>query len=223
MQHLINLQIPPPDLPDVVRFLAAADACTIESSEDSLDAQSIRSRINTQIRDLNEQRLTITRPMDDAKKLVMQLFDKPVSVLARALGIFDSKIIAWEKEQDRLRREAQRKLDERAAAERTRLQAIADNANAKGQTAKAETFEARAQQVVAPVVQSENARVPGLSLPKRWTFTIIDPKRIKPTFLVPDTIAIGKLVRSLGPKAIDLIGEGSVEIREEMSISSRRS
>jgi hypothetical protein len=220
--NLVELSIPPPNLPNVERFLRAADALTIESGQDSKDAQEIRASINTQIKDLNDQRMEITRPMDAAKAKIVALFAAPIATLSRALGIFDGKIIEWDNEQERIAAEQQRKLDAQAAAERERLQKIADAAAAKGQHGKAEQFQERAQAVVPQVVQPEAPRAAGVAMPKRWVYKITDARKINAAFLCPDDTKIGKTVRAMGADAAQLIGEG-IEIWQEKTLASRRS
>lgn len=217
----VDLSIPSPELISGDRFLKAAEACVIESAEDSLDAQKVRASINGQLKDHTDQRMAITRKIDAAKKAVMDLFEPTRATLERALRILDEKIIDWDNLQERRRREAQRQLDDAAAAERARLQAIADAAEAKGQETKATKFAERAQNIVAPIVQSEAPRAAGVAIAKRWTSEVIDAAKINRAFLTPDLVKIGKTVRAMGLEAKELIGEG-IEIRQEKSLSSGR-
>lgn len=217
----IQLSIPSPELPDASRFERAAAACVIERAEDSLDAQKVRASINAQLKDHNEQRLAITRKIDATKTAVMELFRPTKEILERALRILDEKIIDWDNAQEKIRREEQRKLDDKAASERERLQKIADAAAAKGQETKAATFEERAQNTVAPIVQSEAPRAAGVAMVKRWAFTITDPAKINRAYLHPDEVKIGKTVRALGLEAREIIGDG-IDVRQEKSLNSGR-
>src|SRR5882672_8889469 len=51
---------------------------SVESPQDSIVAQNFRGKANAAIARLKEQRLAITRPMDEAKRLIMDLFQKPM-------------------------------------------------------------------------------------------------------------------------------------------------
>ena len=220
--NLVEMKIANPKLPDVGRYARAAEALTIESPADSISAQEVRASVNTQLKNLIEQRMEITRPMDAAKAKVMDLFRPITTALENAIKVFDRKIVAWDDAQEEIRKKRQRDEDAAAEAERVRLQAISDKAAEKGQEGKAERFQERAEAVVANVVPTEVARAGGVSIASRWSFEIIDPKKIEPLFLMPNEVAIGKVVRAMGKEAQAVVGAG-VRIIEAKSVSSRRS
>lgn len=121
--QLVNIS---DDAAAAAKAIAVANAFTVEDAESSVMAQETRAKLNTRIKDLTERRMSITRKIDEAKKDVMALFAGPIGVLTQAMGIFDSKVIAYDDEQNRLRKEAQRKVEAAAATERKRLQDEAD-------------------------------------------------------------------------------------------------
>lgn len=220
--NLIEMKIANPNLPDVARYVRAAESLTIEFPADSIAAQEVRASVNTQLKTLIDQRLEITRPMDEAKKKVMDLFRPITTALENAIRVFDRKIIQWDNEQEEIRKKAQRDEEIAAQAERDRLQEISDRALAQGQDGKAEKFQERAQSIVANVIPTEVVRASGVSVASRWTFEIIDAKKIEPLFLAPDLVAIGKVVRAMGKEAQSVVGAG-VRIIESKSVASRRS
>jgi hypothetical protein len=222
IKNLVDLNVPPPKLPDVARFIAAAESLTIENGVDTLNAQEVRALVSTQIKDLTEQRMDITRPMDEAKKRVMDLFRAPVETLERALRIFDRKILDWDEAQQAERDRLQRQADADAETERQRLLAISDKAAEKGQDRKAETFQDRAQAVVAPTIQTDAPRAAGTSIRKTWDFEVTDASKVTRPFCKPDEVKIGKTIRAMGKEAQELVGSG-VRIFEQRSVSSRRS
>ena len=122
------------------RMLAIMQAYDLESDEDYAVLNDEVRVCATKARDLEAQRLSITRPMDEAKSRIMELFRKPLERLLAAKKIGDSKLIAYHDEKERQRREAQRILDEKAAAARKRLQDEADKL-----AAKSEALEAKAE------------------------------------------------------------------------------
>lgn len=139
--NIVELTIPTPSEPHEAGALTAqtyAEKFEVKTASDSLKAQTARARINTQIKTLNDARLAQTRPLDDAKKKIMAWWAKPITAYEAAKAIFDSKILAYDAEQDRIRREAQEKADRDARAERDRLQAIADAALKKAEEEAAE-------------------------------------------------------------------------------------
>lgn len=123
---------------------------------------------------LEDQRKAITQPMDAAKKQVMDLFRKPLEMLEQAEGIIKRTMLAYQNEQRRLQAEAQRKIDEAAAAERQRMAEQAKAAEQTGDTAGAVALQAAADMVVAPTVKMEPAKVSGISTTVRWSAEITD-------------------------------------------------
>lgn len=123
---------------------------------------------------LEDQRKAITQPMDAAKKQVMDLFRKPLEMLEQAEGIIKRTMLAYQNEQRRLQAEAQRKIDEAAAAERQRMAEQAKAAEQTGDVASAVALQSAADMVVAPTVKMEPAKVSGISTTVRWSAEITD-------------------------------------------------
>jgi len=132
--NLVDLKIPQPDgdaATEAMTALTYATEFAIATASDSMKAQEARARLNTKIKTLTEARLALTRPIDVAKKTIMDFFAAPIAKLEEAKRTLDRKIIAWDDEQERIRLEAQRKAEAEAETERRRLQAIADEAKRK--------------------------------------------------------------------------------------------
>lgn len=143
--NLVHLSIPTPagdEASESNKALIYAEGLQVISVRDSAVAQEARARLNTRIRILNDARMDLTRPIDAAKKKIMDFFAGPIATLTKAKLILDDKVIAWEQQQERLRRIEQARLDKIADDERRRLQAIADEAKRK---ADAEAAEKRKQ------------------------------------------------------------------------------
>lgn len=105
--------------------LAMARTFTITTSEDyGLCAEELKAA-NAKFKALEEKRLTITRPMDAAKKAVMDLFRGPLDTLEQAIGLYKRSMLDWDREQERIAAEQRRAAEEAAAAERRRLEAEA--------------------------------------------------------------------------------------------------
>jgi len=93
------------------------------------DLQQIKARLKA----VDEQRKSITRPLDEAKKAIMALFDAPTRFLQGAEGLLKQKMLAFSEEQERKQRELRAKLEEEARKERERLAAEAAAARAKAE------------------------------------------------------------------------------------------
>ena len=141
--NLVDLKIPQPDgdaATEAMTALTYATDFAIATASDSMKAQEARARLNTKIKTLTEARLALTRPIDAAKKTIMDFFASPIAKLEEAKKVLDRKIIAWDDEQERIRIEEQRKAEAAAAAERRRLE---EQAAAAKRKAEAEAAAAR--------------------------------------------------------------------------------
>lgn len=110
----------------------------------AIELQGIKAKAKA----LDDQRKAITKPLDDAKKQVMDLFRQPLELLDQAEGLLKRSMLTYQSEQDRIRREEQRKLEEAAAKERARLAAEAAAAEAAAR-AKAEEQRRKAEEAAA--------------------------------------------------------------------------
>lgn len=254
--QLVNLS---DDAAAAAKAIAVANAFTVEDVESSVMAQETRAKLNTRIKDLGDRRLSITRKMDAAKQDIMDLFAGPISVLKQAMGIFDAKVLAYDNEQEAIRKEAQRKEEAIAETERKRLKAeaderirkadaeaaekrkAADDAAAAGRVdeaaklnaqadkvvekavARVEVLQERAATVVAPIIQSQQAKASGSSFRDNWKFEVIDASKVNDAFMmrVPNEVAIAALVKSMHEGAQDMVGKG-VRIFNDRGLASRR-
>jgi hypothetical protein len=126
---LVNLTIltPAEDYSSAAaKALALAESFTVEDAESSIMAQEVRAKLNTRISVLDEARKVLTRPIDVSKQTIMDFFNGPIGILKKAKTILDAKVLAFDNEQERIRKEAQRKAEAAAATERRRLQDEAD-------------------------------------------------------------------------------------------------
>ena len=121
--------------------------------------------------------------------------------------------------------EIRRKADAAAAAgraaEAAKLSAQAVRVEEKAAD-KVDQFEQRAATTVAPVAQAETARISGTSFREYPEHEILDPTLIKPEFMMPDEVKIGRVVRSLGLAAVDVVGKGGIKVTMKKGLASRR-
>jgi hypothetical protein len=162
------------------------------------ELQAIQRRAST----LDEQRKAITRPLDDAKKAVMDLFRAPVETLEQAAGILKRKMLEYSTEQQRKAREQQLAAEKAAQQERERLEAEAQALKAEGRAG-----EAAVKEQVAAMVVAAPARVPSAA-PKVAgvkTTTTVD-------FEVVDLLALVRHVAQ-HPELVNLIVADSTKLR----------
>lgn len=121
---------------------------------------------------LNEQRMSLTRPIDESKARIMDLFRGPVSVLEEAARLWRGKMTAYT-DAIRRRAEAERLENERIAREeRDRLAAEAAALEAANRSGEAEIKRRVADMVVAaPAAVQAAPKVAGV---KQRTQTVVE-------------------------------------------------
>lgn len=125
--------------------LAFIESFAVDSNESyDLAADELKA-IKARAKALEDQRTGITGPINTALRGINALFKAPGDLLERAEGILKTKMIAWQREQERVAAEARRQAEAAAAAERRRLE----------EEAAARQREAQAQAAAAAKAQAE--------------------------------------------------------------------
>ena len=190
-------------------------------------------RITAVVNGLETERKERDAPFKSALSRFKAAYDKLIDPLEIAKKKLGRMLTAYQNEQDRLAKaEAARlkKAEEDAALiEAARIQAIADQARAAGNTGTADAMEAAAEQVVqqaadapgfapAPVASVKGVMGATGFMKSVWKFRIVDAKLIPRSYLIPDEKLIGFMVRSK-KGATDIPG---VEVYEERSSQVRK-
>ena len=150
-QPLVNLQVPQPEqtlFKQASSALAMAQAYSIDGPEMRDLAARELTKIKGLQKDVDAKRKGITKPIDDAKKAVMDLFRAPTDYLEQAEALLKKAITTYDREQERLRIAEQARLDEAARVERARLEQEAAAREAAAR-AEAEAMQAQASQAAA--------------------------------------------------------------------------
>lgn len=175
-----TITISRPDEAAMTRTAAAAmamvesfevnDATTFELAAEEL--QAIKKRATA----LDEQRKTITKPLDEAKAATMALFKPAIEVLTKAEGILKSKMLAWQQDEARKAAEARAEAERLAQAERDRIAAEAEKLEAEGKAGEAAVQRTVAEMIVAApqVAVAEPPKVAGVSTRTSVDFEVID-------------------------------------------------
>lgn len=158
--------------------LARAEAFVITTPEQYEAAVAELQVIKGKFKEVEGSRKELKKPLDEAVKKLQDFFRSPLDFLTKAESILKRKILDYQQEQERLRREEQARLDEQARKEQQKLAAQAHRAEAAGKTEKAEVLQQRAATVVAPIAQTSAPRVTGLSTRKVYSVEITDIKAL---------------------------------------------
>lgn len=126
----VNLAVPTQSdlITEANSTLSVAKSITIDSPAMYAAAARELQELKGRAKALDERRKEITRPLDEAKKAILDLFRAPLAVLEEAEGVLKRSIITWDAEQERLRKIEEARLREEARKERERLEAEARKA-----------------------------------------------------------------------------------------------
>lgn len=191
-------------LPVVAEAIAAVEAMSnmiasysITNDASYREAADDLKLIKSAAKKLEAARDGEVRPLNERVREINAFFGGPSTQLQEAERVIKRAIAAYADEQDRIRREAQRKLDVAAAKERERLEALEAKALAAGRLDKAEQLAERAAAVVAPVAAQEAPRISGISTRESWQHEVENAALVPREYCVPDDKKIGAIVRAM--------------------------
>lgn len=105
----------------VAALTTQAGELQITTAEQVAESANLLQTVTARKKAMAALRLSITRPMDEAKKAVMRLFAPGLEGLQHAEDTIKGAMLAYNREQQRIRDEEQRRLDAEAEEERKRL------------------------------------------------------------------------------------------------------
>lgn len=156
--------------------------------------------IKGKAKELDELRKSMTRPLDDAKKRIMDFFAKPLQFLNDAEGLLKRSMLTYDREQERKRQEEEERLRAAARAEQERLQKEADERAAalaaEGKAEEAIEVAAAVPVIPLPTVQVERPKVAGISHRQNWKARVVDPMKVPRQFLMVDEKALNAYAKS---------------------------
>ncbi len=157
-------------------LVTIAGCVEVATAADYDFAASQLQLVKGRIKALKDSRINITRPLDQAKKHVMALYKGPLEALEKCETSLKGVMLAYDNEQDRIRRERERLAREAEEAERRRIQeqaeAQAKAAEKAGDVQAAQEIKAQAeieqQSVVAVAKKTEAPAASGISRREVW-------------------------------------------------------
>lgn len=125
-------------------------------------------------------------------------------------------IASFDQEQDRLRLAAEAEINEKKRKlDEERKQSEALLAEQAGDTAEADRILNR-KDSTPPITLARTTPKTATVIRKVNKYRILDAQKLKREYLLPDTSLIGQLVRSKGQAAEALVGEGAIEVYQEV-------
>ena len=122
---------------------------------------------------LKAKQVEVTKPLDVARKAVMDLFRTPLELLVKAEWILKHEATVWDQKVERERALEEARQREIARKETERLERRAAAAAQKGHEEKAEVLAQAAAAVPVPIVAAP-ARPPGMVGSTRWSARVTD-------------------------------------------------
>lgn len=186
--------------------LAQAEQFEIVTQEHYVGSADLLKQIKSKQADLDTLRRGMTRPLDQAKARIMDLFRPAVEQLVEAEVVLKGAMIGFTQEQERLRQEAERVAREAAEKEAERLRQRAERARAKGKEDKADDLEEQAETVPVPIVPSSVPTTSGVSFRTTWRAEVHDWKALVTAcaqgqaplaLLLPNLVVLNAQARSL--------------------------
>jgi hypothetical protein len=171
----------------------------VSTAADYRSAGEALLRVKTQTAKLDEMRKSMTRPIDESKRRIMDFFLAPLNALKETKERIEEAMRSFTVEQKRIAAEAEAAALALQRKEEDRLNRLAEAANQRGDGAKAEAFLAKAETLAnTPVVVTPVAppSVAGMSKRIDWKFEVVDPALVPREYCSVDEVRIGGVVRA---------------------------
>lgn len=188
---------------DVGRLSSKSQELVISTQPEYELASDLLKQVKSRYKELESQRKEITKPLDNAKASVMELFKKPLDILSKAEATIKRTMIGYTEEQERLAREEQIRLQREAEAEaereRKKLEARIERAKNNGKDEKAEQLEELKEsiEVAPPPVVAPKIETPkGVSYKDKYTVEIIDFAKLPDEYKLPNQSALDKVAQA---------------------------
>jgi len=151
----------------------------------------------------------------DAWKSLVALEKDELAKVQPGIKTLSKKMETWEADQLRLRLEEEARLEREAqekaeaeADERLKAAAILEEAGMNESADKLLDGAALEVDTVAPRGPVKPPKVKGMTVSRKWDFNVLDARQISPTYLVPDLVAIRRVVLAHGEGAVKIVGPG---------------
>lgn len=138
----------------------------IKDSQDYLYASEDLKKVKAFADKLDTERKKATKPLDEAKKVIMDWFRKPLTYLTEVEANIKKGMITYQQAQEAIRKEQEAKL--------------------QAEVKSGETL---------PVVPSTVDKVEGISIKQIWKYRVSDANAIPKEYLIPDDKKLGMLAR----------------------------
>ena len=197
-------------------FYKDAQSIMINTQADYNNYVHILQMVKGKLKQIDDKRKEITKPLDQAKKSIMDLFRKPLDKLQEVEKIIKNALIIYQDIQENIRKEEENRLRIEAEKERAKLERKAQRIEEKGDVEKAEEIRQEAEIIQAPIVAPKIDKVAGISFREKWYAKITNFKILPDEYKLPDMQLLNKIAQSSQGK-LQIAG---VEFRSEKIATS---
>jgi vacuolar-type H+-ATPase subunit I/STV1 len=171
-------------------------ATTIESfkvitTDDYQKAGELSRSIKEKQKELDEMRRSLTKPLDESKKRIIEFFKKPLEKLEAIQYYVNNQMLRFSELERQKLEEEKRKAQEEMA----KLEKKAVTADQKGNIEKAEELRAKQYELEQTAESATITKVEGISYRKVWHYRITSEKDIPREYLIPDEKKIAETIR----------------------------
>jgi hypothetical protein len=202
--------------------LPCVEVLDVKTLDDRDSALACCKDIKRRLKRLEDLRKSLTQPLDDAKRRIMDLFAGPKNQLEAAEAQLKRGVLVWDQAERARRVEMERKLqaerDAKAKAEREALERAAAAAIRAGKESEAEALVQQADAVIVEPVTFAPAPVAekGAATRKIWRLRIVDANAVPRQFLAINEQLLLAHCRATGGAEI-----AGVEFYQEESLAVR--
>lgn len=179
-------------------FLDSVKKAEVKTSEDYERAGDAVQMLNGKLKELEDTRKEITRPLDQAKKRIMVLFCGPIDTYKEAINIIKGNMVVYYQklEAEARKREQEQRL--KAERERKRLEKEAKKEKDKGNLAEAQALQEEAilvEQMSGPVGIS-TPKVEGVSTRYVWDVEVKNVSVLPKEYILPDMAKLRRIAQA---------------------------
>ena len=202
--------------------VAQAQAFTIATITDYQLAGMELKVIKGRMKELDDLRKSLTRPLDEAKKRIMALFTPAEDRLKKAENLIKRAMLGYQQEQERKRQEEEARLRKIAEDEQRRRDALAakqaEKARARGNEERAQEILENVPIIPTPVVLKEQPKVKGIATREIWKFRVVNVSLLPREYMLPN----GKMLLAFAQATKGTIPVPGVEFYSEEIVAAGR-
>jgi len=191
----------------------------VQNQHDYDEVNIVLKNIKVKFKALEEERKKATIPLDDAKKVIMDWFRKPLERLQLAEKTIKDAILVFYRKEEEKRQAEEKRIRELQEKETERLRRRAEKAEEKGQVEKAEELKEQAivKEGITPIVERTFEKAKGVSTKTVWHYRIIDINKVPREYLVPND----KMLNDVASATKGMLQVGGVEFYSEQILAVR--